>query len=336
MITEALASLVEGHDLDSQTAEQVMNEIMEGKCTDAQIGAFLTALRLKGETIEEITAFASVMRSKASRISPKAELLIDTCGTGGDKACTFNISTTIAFILAASGLSVAKHGNRSVSSKCGSADVLEALGVKIELPSERVEESIEQVGMGFMFAPGFHQAMKYAIGPRREIAIRTVFNILGPLTNPAGAEYQLVGVYDPKLCNSLAQVLKKLGLKAAMVVHGNGLDEVTTTGPTNISELKIDGTIDDYVIEPEQFGLRKVLIDELRSSSLEESADDVRKNLSGFTGAKSDIVLLNSACALKIAQKVSTIEEGIDYAKKVIESGKPLQKLEELIKFTNA
>jgi len=336
MIKEALSELIEGNDLSAETSEQVMTEIMEGKATDAQIGAFLTALRLKGETVEEISAFAKIMRSKATRIRPNVSGLFDTCGTGGDAACTFNISTTVAFILAASGIPVAKHGNRSVSSKCGSADVLEALGVKIEIAPEKVQESIEKVGIGFMFAPAFHQAMKYAIGPRREVAIRTVFNILGPLTNPAGAEYQLVGVYDAKLCNSLAHVLKNLGLKAAMVVHGNGLDEVTTTGSTNISELKTDGTIEDYTIEPEQFGLNRVSIEELQSSSVEENVDIVKKNLSGFTGAKSDIILLNSACALKVARKVNNIGEGIEYARGVIESAAPLTKLQELKDFTNA
>jgi len=336
MIKEALSELIEGKDLSTEKAEQVMTEIMGGEATDAQIGAFLTALRLKGETVDEISACAKIMRSKATQIKPKVDGLFDTCGTGGDAACTFNISTTVAFILAASGIPVAKHGNRSVSSKCGSADVLEALGIKIELPSEKVEEAIEKIGIGFMFAPAFHQAMKYAIGPRREIAIRTVFNVLGPLTNPAGAEYQLVGVYDAKLCNSLAHVLKNLGLKAAMVVHGNGLDEVTTTGPTNISELNIDGTIEDYTIEPEQFGLEKVSVEELRSNSVEENARIVKENLAGFTGAKSDIILLNTACALKVAQKVKSIDEGIEYARKVIESGAAAVKLSELKDFTNA
>ncbi len=336
MIVESISGLIEGKNLNQEAAEAVMNEIMDGQATDAQIGSFLTALRLKGETIEEITAFAKVMRSKASTINPKVDALIDTCGTGGDKSCTINISTSVAFVLASAGIAVAKHGNRSVSSKCGSADVLEALGVKIDLPGEKVEKSIESVGIGFMFAPGFHKAMKYAIGPRREIAIRTVFNVLGPLTNPAGAQYQLVGVYDPKLCLSLCHVLKNLGAKAAMVVHGDGLDEVTTTGKTLISELTMDGSIKEYEIEPQQYGIDKVSIDKLQVSSVEESANNVKKILEGEDGPKADIVLLNAACALKIAQKVASIEEGLTLARQLVKNGKALQKLDELIKTSNA
>lgn len=336
MLTEALNELINGNDLTTEVAEQVMSEIMEGKATDAQIGAFLTVLRIKGETIDEISAFAKIMRSKAQRIEPQVDILIDTCGTGGDSAHTFNISTAVALVLAATGIAVAKHGNRSVSSKCGSADVLEALGVKIEMEPEKVRESIEKVGIGFMFAPAFHKAMKYAIGPRREIAIRTVFNILGPLTNPAGAKYQLLGVYDPSLCNSLARVLKNLGAKAAMVVHGDGLDEVTITGPTKISELISGGRIEDYEIEPQDFGLNKSSLQDLQCGSLEENVDAIKKVLSGAKGSKTDIVLLNSACALKVAQKAETIQTGIKMAKQVIESRKAATKLEELVEFTNA
>jgi anthranilate phosphoribosyltransferase len=335
VIIEALSQLIEGNNLTSETAEQVMTEIMEGAATDAQIGAFLTALRLKGETVEEISAFAKIMRLKATHINPKVEILADTCGTGGDCASTFNISTAVAFVLASNGVAIAKHGNRSVSSKCGSADVLEALGVNIELSPEKVEEAIEKVGIGFMFAPAYHPAMKYAIGPRREIAIRTVFNILGPLTNPAGANYQLLGVYDPCLCLSLANVLKALGSKAAMVVHGNGLDEVTTTGTTLVCELKIDGSIDNYEINPEDFGLKKASLVDLKGEGKEDNAEIVRQILGGEQGPKTDIVLLNSACALKVAQKVSTIEEGLKKARELIANSEPLVKLEELIKFSN-
>ena len=336
MITEAINNVVEGNDLSTGDAESAMTQIMEGKATDAQIGSFLTALRLKGETIDEISAFASIMRDKASAIKPKVEPLLDTCGTGGDKSSTFNISTTVAFVLAAGGVGVAKHGNRSVSSCCGSADVLEALGVKIDQTPEQVEKCIEDIGIGFMFAPGFHKAMKYAIGPRKEIAIRTVFNILGPLTNPAGAGYQLLGVYDPKLCTSLSRVLKKLGSKAAMVVHGEGLDEVATTGRTMISELKADGTVEDYEITPEGFGFKTSLLDELTSESVEENSRITKDILSGSEGPKTDIVILNSACALKVSQKVSSIEEGVEMARDIIKSGKALDKLGELVKHTNA
>ncbi len=336
MITEAINNVVEGKDLSVNEAKIAMNQIMEGKATDAQIGAFLTALRLKGETVDEISAFASTMRDKASTISPKNEPLIDTCGTGGDKSGTFNISTTVALVLAASGAGVAKHGNRSVSSSCGSADVLEALGVKIDLPPEQVQKCIEDINIGFMFAPGFHKAMKYAIGPRKEIAIRTVFNILGPLTNPAGAGYQLLGVYDPKLCTSLSRVLKNLGSKAAMVVHGDGLDEVTTTGRTTVSELKSDGSIDDYEISPEGFGIKKSSINDLISGSVEESAKITKDILGGAEGPKADIVILNSGCALKVCQKVPSIEEGVDMTRELLKNKTPLEKLNELVKHTNA
>ncbi|TET53497.1 MAG: anthranilate phosphoribosyltransferase [Actinobacteria bacterium] len=336
MITDVLSSLIEGKDLSGKEAELVMNEIMEGKTTDAQIGAFLTALRLKGETVEEISAFAKIMREKASRINPKVEILADTCGTGGDCADTFNISTAVSFILAASGVAVAKHGNRSVSSQCGSADVLEALGVKVDLEPEKVKESIEKIGIGFMFAPAFHKAMKYAIGPRKEIGIRTVFNILGPLTNPAEAKYQLLGVYDDSIRRSMAEVLKKLGAVACMVVHGNGLDEVTTTGVTKISELKPDETIEDYEIKGQDFGLDQASINDIKAKDKDDNVKIIKEVLSGAQGPKTDIVLLNSACALKVAQQAQNIEEGLEKARDLINSKKPLEKLEELVKFSNA
>lgn len=336
MITEALKELINGSDLSLEVAEQVMTEIMEGKATDAQIGAFLTALRIKRETITEISAFAKIMRSKAQRIEPNVGILVDTCGTGGDSAQTFNISTAVALVLAASGVAVAKHGNRSVSSKCGSADVLEALGVRIELEPEKVKESIEKIGIGFMFAPAFHKAMKYAIGPRREIAIRTVFNILGPLTNPAGASYQLLGVYDPNLCTVLAGVLKNLGAKAAMVVHGDGLDEVTITGATKISELKPDGSIEDYEIEPQEYELNKASLEDLQCASLDENVEALKQVLGGSDGAKTDIVLLNSACGLKVTQEVESVKAGVEKARKVLKSGAAKEKLKELVEFTNA
>src|SRR5512137_2423922 len=250
MIREALAKVVQGIDLQETEMTETMTEIMEGKATPAQIGAFITALRMKGETIVEVTGAARVMRLKATRIDARSPIIVDTCGTGGDGRNTFNISTTAAFVVAAAGLTVAKHGNRAVSSSCGSADVLEALGVNIDAPPEVVEECVQQVGIGFLFAQKLHGAMKHAAGPRREVGIRTIFNMLGPLTNPAGATAQLIGVYDPRLTEMFAGVLKNLGTKRAFVVHGaDGLDEATVTGPTRIAELK-EGLVTTYDIDP--------------------------------------------------------------------------------------
>src|SRR5512136_1734523 len=253
MIREALAKVVQAIDLQETEMTETMTEIMEGKATPAQIGAFITALRMKGETVAEVTGAARVMRQRATRIDARSSVVVDTCGTGGDGRGTFNISTTVAFVVAGAGLTVAKHGNRAVSSGCGSADVLEALGVNIDAKPEIVEECIQQLGIGFLFAPKLHGAMKYAIGPRREIGIRTIFNMLGPLTNPAGATCQLIGVYDPKLTEMFAGVLKNLGTKRAFVVHGSdGLDEATVTGETRVSELK-DGLIRTYNINPADY-----------------------------------------------------------------------------------
>src|SRR5512136_2142206 len=255
MIKEAIAKAVNREDLRETEMMEVMNEIMEGKATSAQIAAFMTGLRIKGETVDEVTGAARIMRQKATRIDARSSIIVDTCGTGGDGMKTFNISTTTAFVAAAAGLTVAKHGNRAVSSSCGSADVLEALGVNISAPPEIVEECIQQVGIGFLFAPKLHGAMKYAIGPRREIGLRTIFNMLGPLTNPASATAQLIGVYDPKLTEMFAGVLKNLGTKRAFIVHGaDGLDEATVTGQTRVSELK-DGLVNTYDMDPvEIFG----------------------------------------------------------------------------------
>src|SRR5512137_2702745 len=250
MIREGIARIVRGEDLREAEMMAVMTEVMEGEATPAQIAAFMTALRIKGETVEEVTGAARIMRQKATRIDARSSVVVDTCGTGGDGRNTFNISTTAAFVVAAAGLTVAKHGNRAVSSGCGSADVLEALGVNIDAPPEIVEECLQQIGIGFLFAPRLHGAMKYAIGPRREIGIRTIFNMLGPLTNPAGATAQLIGVYDPRLTEMFAGVLKNLGTKRAFVVHGaDGLDEATVTGPTRIAELK-EGLVTTYDIDP--------------------------------------------------------------------------------------
>ena len=263
MIQKAISKLVQKQNLSLEEMEKVMNDIMEGSATSAQIAAFLVSLRLKGETIEEITACAKIMRSKAHTINPKVNFLVDTCGTGGDNSNTFNISTAAAFVTAGAGAFVAKHGNKSVSSKCGSADVLAALGVNVELTPMQVEKCIEEVGMGFMFAPIFHPAMKHTLSARKEIGIRTVFNILGPLTNPANAKSQLMGVFNPELITSMAEVLRNLGIKHAIVVHGDGLDEITICSPTKVCELK-NNAIDFYEINPVDFGFRISSLEENR------------------------------------------------------------------------
>src|SRR3989338_1035721 len=328
MIKEAIAKLVDGKNLDSKEAEEAMEEIMSGKSTDAQIAGFLVALRLKEETVDEITSFARVMRQKAKKIdfdSPN-EIIVDTCGTGGDNSGTFNISTAAAFVLAGADLKVAKHGNKSASSKCGSADVLEALGVNLEATSESAAECIKKIGIGFLYAPLFHNAMKYAIGPRKELGVRTVFNILGPLTNPANAKVQIIGVFDPNLTEALAYVLKNLGLKSALVVHGSGLDEITTTGATKISELS-EGKVRTYYIKPEDFGFRQNKLSEIQAKSIQENADSLLDVLKGGNGAKRNIVLMNAGAAIYIAGKASDINEGIEIAKQSIDSGKALEKL---------
>ena len=334
MIQNAIAKLVERKNLQMHEAEEVMNEIMEGKATDAQIGAFLVALRMKGETIDEITACAKVMRSKASQIKPKSEMVVDTCGTGGDKSGTFNISTAAAFVVSGAGIAVAKHGNKSVSSSCGSADVLKHLGVKIDLSPKDVERCIDEVGIGFMFAPLFHTAMKYAIGPRKELGIRTIFNILGPLTNPANAKAQVVGVFDPSLTAPLAEALGKLGSKHAFVVHGNGLDEITIESSTRVSEYK-DGHVLSYNVSPSDFGMKLEDISDAKCNSIEENASAILEVLNGKKGVKRNIVLLNAAFAIFAGGKAGSIKEGIKIAEQSIDSGKALEKLEKLKEFSN-
>lgn len=327
MIKEAISILIEKIDLSEAEMAEAMREIMEGKATDAQIGAFLTALRLKGETIDEITGAAKVMREKALSIKAPAGT-VDTCGTGGDMAHTFNISTTAAFIVSGAGIPVAKHGNRSVSSKSGSADVLQALGVNIELPPERIEKSLIEVGFGFLFAPFFHGAMKYALGPRREIGIRTVFNILGPLTNPAGAKYQVLGVYSSDLTETMAKVLGNLGCIHAFVVHGeDGLDEITITGKTKVSELK-GGKVENYFIEPSDFGIKTGSIEDLLGGESKENAEITINILKGEKGPKRDIVLLNASAAIVASGKAKDLKEGIAIAERSIDSGAALRKLE--------
>lgn len=335
MIVEAIKKVVEKQNLTSTEAATVMEEIMGGQATDAQIASLITALRMKGETVDEITGFAQVMRSKATRIRPHQTELLDTCGTGGDISYTFNISTATAFVAAGAGVRVAKHGNRSVSSQCGSADVMEALGVKIELTPELVEACIDEVGIGFMFAPLLHQAMKYAIGPRKEIGIRTVFNILGPLTNPAQATSQILGVFNPALTETMAQVLGDLGVKHALVVHGaGGLDELSTMGENKISEWA-NGGVKTYSLQPLDLGLPLVTLNDLKGGTTKENAQIIRVILSGEKGPKRDIVLLNSAAALIAADKAGDFKEGIAMAAQSIDSGAALEKLDKLIEFSN-
>ncbi len=336
MIREAIAGIVRGEDLRETEMMSVMKEIMEGEATPAQIAAFMTALRIKGETVDEVTGAARIMRQKATRIDARSSVVVDTCGTGGDGRSTFNISTTAAFVVAAAGLTVAKHGNRAVSSGCGSADVLEALGVKIDAAPEIVEECLQQIGIGFLFAPRLHGAMKYAISPRREIGIRTIFNMLGPLTNPAGATAQLIGVYDPKLTEMFAGVLKNLGTKRAFIVHGaNGLDEATVTGPTRVAELK-EGLITTYDINPvELFGGISDSTD-LRGGDAEANARITTAILSGEPGACRGIVVLNAALAIVAGGKSGTIKEGIAVAEGCIDSGAALKKLRELIEHSHS
>ncbi len=333
MIKEAIKTLVDGQSLTEDEAASVMEEIMQGEATPAQFGAFVTALRLKGETVAEIVGLARTMRTKAIPVSV-AGPLVDTCGTGGDASGTFNISTAAAFVAAGAGLKVAKHGNRAMSSQCGSADVLEALGVRIELNAEQVKKCLDEVGIGFMFAPLFHPAFKYAVAPRREIGIRTVFNILGPLTNPAGARAQVIGVADGSLVEKLASVLKELGCHHALVVHSeDGLDEITVSGKTRVSELK-DSHIESYIISPEDFGLPRADLDSLRCSNIDENTSRLRQALSGTPGPPRDVVLMNAAAVLLAGDRVATLKQGVALATEVIDGSHARAKLEQLIKFS--
>jgi anthranilate phosphoribosyltransferase len=336
MIREAIAKLIDGQHLTQAEAAGVMDEVMSGEATPAQIGAFLVALRVKGETVDEIAGCASVMRQKSTKVITRHPVVVDTCGTGGDASGTFNISTTAAFVLAGAGLCVAKHGNRAMSSKCGSADVLKALGVNIDLPPERVGRCLDEVGIGFLFAPMLHAAMKHAVGPRREIGTRTVFNVLGPLTNPAGAKRQLIGVYGPALTETLAEVLLRLGAERALVVHGaDGLDEITLTGETKVSELR-DGKVRTYRVTPEEFGLRRAAPQDLRGGDEGTNAQILLDVLRGAEGPKRDAVLLNAAAAVCAGGLADDIAGGIPIAQKAIDSGRALEKLEQLKAMSNA
>ncbi len=335
MIREAINKLVNNEDLSQEESSMTMYEIMSGEATPAQIASFITALRMKGETIDEITGCAKVMREKVVPIKTSADYIIDTCGTGGDNSHTFNISTISAFVAAGAGVRIAKHGNRAVSSDCGSADVLKALGVNIEADADKVAKCVDDIGIGFLFAPMLHPAMKYAINPRREIGIRTIFNILGPLTNPAGAKGQVLGVYDRRLTEPLAYVLKNLGSYRVFVVHGaDGLDEITITDKTFISELR-DGMVYSYTIDPEDYNIPRADKSELIGGSIDENAKIVLDILKGKKGTKRNIVLINAGAAIVAGGKASDIGEGLALAEESIDSGKALQKLEMLIKYTN-
>lgn len=335
MIKEAINLLVQDIHLSETEMSECMREIMDGRATDAQIGAFLTALRIKGETVEEITGAARIMREKAATIKAP-EGVVDTCGTGGDMSHTFNISTAAAIVVAAAGVPIAKHGNRSVSSKSGSADVLEALGVKIDLAPDKVEKCLFETGFGFLFAPIFHPAMKYAVGPRKEIGIRTIFNILGPLTNPAGAKRQVLGVFSDKLIETLASVLGSLGAEDTMVVHGeDGLDEITISDGTKVSRYK-DGNVDTFYVTPEDFGIERADVESLAGGDKDENAGILRSILKGEKGPRRDVVLMNSAAALVVGGKTDDFREAMFIASEAIDSGKAHGKLEEIIKASNS
>lgn len=335
MIKEAITLLVQDIHLSETEMSECMREIMDGKATDAQIGAFLTALRIKGETVEEITGAARIMREKAATIKAP-EGVVDTCGTGGDMSHTFNISTAAAIVVAAAGVPIAKHGNRSVSSKSGSADVLEALGVKIDLAPDKVEKCLFETGFGFLFAPIFHPAMKYAVGPRKEIGIRTIFNILGPLTNPAGAKRQVLGVFSGKLIETLASVLGNLGAEDTMVVHGeDGLDEITISDGTKVSRYK-DGNVDTFYVTPEDFGIERADVESLAGGDKYENAGILRSILKGEKGPRRDVVLMNSAAALVVGGKTDDFREAMFIASDAIDSGKAHRKLQEIIKASNS
>ncbi len=348
MIKEAIAKVVKGNNLKEEEMKATMEEIMTGKATPAQIGSFITALRIKGETVEEITGAAKIMRAKARKIrlnnnlvnidrdeiNVEEETILDTCGTGGDGTNTFNVSTTTAFVAAGAGVKVAKHGNRAVSSICGSADVLENLGVKLDITYTEIERCLREVGIGFLYAPLFHGAMKYAAGPRQEIGIRTIFNLLGPLTNPAGATAQVLGVYSLELTEKIANVLKRLGTKEAFVICGEGtFDEISICGPTRVSHLK-EGNIDTFVMKPEDYGFKTAALEDIKGGSAQKNARIIREILDGKKGPKRDMVLLNARAAFMAAGLESDFKQSIERSKDSIDSGNAGDKLDSLINFT--
>lgn len=334
MISGSIQKVINKEDLTREEAKQVMDEIMSGGASPVQISAFLTAMRMKGETVEEITACAMTMREKCTKLNPCADVL-DIVGTGGDEAFTFNISTVSSLVVSAGGVPVAKHGNRSVSSKCGSADLLESLGVKIDINAAQSEKILNEIGLCFMFAPTYHESMKYAAPIRRELGVRTIFNILGPLANPAGANLQLVGVYDGNLVEPIAQVLKNLEVKRAMVVHGHdGLDEITLCTTTTVCEVN-DGKVNSFFLDPEQFGFEKCTAKDLVGGNPEENKKIALDILNGQKGAKRDIVVLNSAVCLYIADNNVTLRECVKRAENIIDSGRAKEQLERFVKLSN-
>jgi anthranilate phosphoribosyltransferase len=334
MFKENLSKIVKREDLNEEQMSQMITDIFSGNITDAQIGAMMAALATKGETFEELAGAARAMRRKALRIQTSTAIVVDTCGTGGDGAHTFNISTTTSFVVAACGVSVAKHGNRSVSSQCGSADLLEALGVKLDTAPEIVEEAVQDIGIGFLFAPLYHGAMRYAAKARKEVGLRSIFNMLGPLTNPAGANCQLLGVYSPELTEMFAHALQLLGAKRAFVVHGHdGLDEISVCAPTRISELK-DGLIRTYDISPEQFFSEQALPADLLGGNPEENAQITRNILNGEKGPRRNVVLINSAAALVAAGQAGDLKQGIRMSETAIDNGAAAKKMEALIRYS--
>jgi anthranilate phosphoribosyltransferase len=336
VIQDALGRLLDGHDLDREEARRVMGTIMEGEATPAQIGGFLVALRLKGETPDEIAGCAEAMREHVLPVRPRRSDLVDTAGTGGDGARTFNISTAAALVAASAGAGVAKHGNRAVSSSSGSADVLEALGFSLELPPERIERSIDELGFGFLFAPTHHPAMRHAAPVRRELAARTVFNVLGPLTNPAGARAAVVGVYAPELVPTIADVLLRLGATRAFVVHGaRGIDELSPAGPNLVCEV-VDGEVRRRVIDPLELGVQRSAPEELRGGDPEENAKTIRDIFAGANGGRRDAVLLNAAGAIAAGGLANDLRDGLGLAREALDSGLAGERLEELIAFSRA
>ena len=335
-IQAAIKSVMGRQDLSVDEMASIMQQIMTGECTPSQIGGFLVGLRMKGETVDELAAAARVMRELSTRVEVGCDYLVDTAGTGGDSSGSFNISTASAIVAAAAGAHVAKHGNRSMTSNSGSADVLEAAGVKLDISPVQIGECIEQVGVGFMFAPAHHGAMKHAIGPRREMAVRTVFNVLGPLTNPAGAPNQLIGVFDDELVEPMAQVLQQLKSRHVMVVHAeDGMDEISISSPTHVAELK-NGEVSNYTITPSDFGMETVSLDELKVDSAEQSLATIQAVLAGQAGAAGDIVCLNAGAAIYVSGCADSLVAGIEAARDAINSGKGATVLQELVARTNA
>ena len=347
LITDAIKRMIDRESLTLPEAESVLDQIMMGQCTDTQIASFLTALRMKGETVDEVTGFARVMRNRATVVAPQAavradltgtgrDALIDTCGTGGDVSGSFNVSTATALVVAGAGVRVAKHGNRSASSQCGSADVMEALGVKLDLSPRQIADCIDRVGIGFLHAPYLHESMKHVARARKEMGIRTIFNMLGPLTNQAGAGAQLIGVYAAHLTLLFAEVLRELGTTRAVIVHGaDGMDEITITAETLVTELR-NGEISSYAVRPEDFGMRRATLADIKGGDATQNAEIIREVLGGAPGPRRDIVVLNAAAALMASSRAKDIREGISMARAVIDDRRGIEKLRQLIQFTNS